>query len=121
MNFDQTPEFEKELKKLSKKYLSLNEDLSAFLKVVEALYTGSSTEKNLFQQAFFDGKRATRLTYSSTTGLEVVKARLDCAYLNSDKLRVIYIFQNSSVLLVEVYAKNVKAREDINRIKRYTQ
>lgn len=121
MNFDQTPEFQKEFKKLLKKYPSLDKDLEAFLKVITVLYTGSKAESALFKQAFFDGKRATHLTYSTNNKAEVVKARLDCAYLNSNKLRVVYIFQEGHVLLIELFAKNVKPREDGSRIKRYLQ
>src|SRR5688572_18178916 len=121
MNFDQTPEFQKELKKLQKKYPSLEKDLEAFLKVITALYTGTEAESAPFRQAFFDGKRATRLTYSTNIEAEVVKARLDCAYLNSNKLRIVYIFQGNHILLVELYAKNTKPREDGSRIKRYLQ
>lgn len=42
MNFDERPEFQKELKQLGKKYKSLPEDLREFCKVVSAEPLGNS-------------------------------------------------------------------------------
>lgn len=113
MNFEQTKEFQKELKQFSKKYKSLHQDLLRFQKLVEALELPE-------MQHFFEGNRATKLSIGEN--YEVVKARLDCAVLGSKQLmRIIYIIFNNQVLFIELFAKNVKPREDVLRIKRYLQ
>lgn len=114
MNFDQTPEFAKELKAFAKKYYSLPNDLKKFQVLI-------ASSEELERLHFFEGNTATKLII--VDGYEVVKARLDCASLgNKQMLRIIYIRRTTtvgSVLLVELYAKNIKAREDVGRIKRH--
>jgi len=113
MNFDQTPEFAKELKAFAKKYRSLTGDLEKFQVLI-------SSSEELERLHFFEGNAATKLNVGE--GYEVVKARLDCASLgNKQMLRIIYIHKTEihSVLFVELYAKNVKSREDDKRIKNY--
>ncbi len=119
MNFDQTGEFAKELKKLGKKWPSLSDDLEALKKVLATLYLGGDKiPAEHIRETFFASKRAAVLQ-TVLEGKEVVKVRLDCRDLNKDMLRVIYIRNKSNILLVELYAKNQKPREDIMRIKHY--
>jgi hypothetical protein len=75
MNFKQTPEFKKDLKRLSKKWRSLPSDVEAVYPQIEDLY-GESEGVAEFRVAFFNGKRATVLYTNG--GVEVVKMRLDC-------------------------------------------
>ena len=113
MNFDQTLEFAKELKTFAKKYRSLTDDLEKFQVLI-------SSSEELERLHFFEGSTATKLNVRD--GYEVVKARLDCASLgNKQMLRIIYIHKTEarSVLFVELYAKNVKSREEDKRIKNY--
>lgn len=113
MNFDQTPEFAKELKAFAKKYWSLASDLEKFKVLI-------SSSEQLEQLHFFEGSTATKPSVGD--GYEVVKARLDCASLgNKQMLRIVYIHkaETRSALFVELYAKNVKDREDDKRIKSY--
>ena len=111
MNFSQSPEFKKELKAFSKKYRSLDQDLKSFEKVVEAV-------DQLEELHFFDNKKATKLHVSEKN--EVIKARLDCSDLgNKNILRIIYTRnkQSNEVTFIELFSKNVKAREDVARVK----
>src|ERR1700704_5610478 len=112
MNFDQTPEFVKELKAFAKKYRSLASDLEKFQVLI-------SSSEELERLHFFEGNTATKL--SNGDGYEVIKARLDCESLgNKQLLRIIYIRKTAapdSVLFIELYVKNVKKREDEKRIK----
>lgn len=111
MNFEQSREFQKEFKRLGKKYRSLKGDLVKFQRLVAKL-------DEPVMQYFFEGNRATKLV--AQPDVEVVKARLDCADLgNKQLLRIVYIKRGDRVLFVELYAKNDKPREDKLRIKRY--
>jgi hypothetical protein len=113
MNFNETSEFSKELKKLGKSYRSINDDLVEFKKVVAVLHL--SEMAHLFQSNAY-----AKLSVSQTH--TVIKARFDCASLgNKQLLRIVIITANdgSEALLIELYAKNVKSREDAARIKNY--
>ena len=122
MNFDQTPEFQKDLKHLVKKWRSLPNDLLAAEQQIVSLYNPEVDETELreYRAAFFNGKRAA-IIYS-TDSIEVVKMRLDVAALGtSDKVRIVFVAVRSdeTVTFVELYSKNEKEREDKGRIKKY--
>lgn len=119
MNFDQTPEFSKELKKYTKKWRSLSSDIESFQQALATLYLGAnSIPAQHIRDTFFARKKGAVLRVISETS-EVVKVRLDCADLNKDMLRVVFIQTKKSILLIELYSKNEKAREDNSRIKKY--
>ena len=119
MNFSQTPEFAKELKKLSKKWRSLPADLAVLQKVITTLYMGANgVPASHIRETFFATKKGAILRTVSENS-EVVKIRLDCSDLNKDMLRVTFIQSEEAVLLVELYAKNQKAREDTERIQKH--
>lgn len=117
MNFEQTGEFAKELKKFSKKWRSLPQDLDLLTAVINTLYFGGDNlPPERIRETFFASKRAAILE-TITKDKEVVKIRLDSRDLNKDMLRVTYIRHGQKVLLVELYSKNEKNREDAIRIK----
>ena len=73
-----------------------------------------------YRSLFFDGKRATILHQSQTH--EVIKMRLDTETRSmSGKLRLVFIavISDGAVTFIELYAKNVKNREDQQRIQKY--
>ena len=118
MNFDQTPEFQKDLKRLSKKWRSLPQDIEDAQLLITDVYADNE-QQELVRQKFFDGKRATKLVPGD---VEVVKMRLDVAALGTNnKVRVVFvaIIAKSSVVFVELFAKNEKEREDPKRYKDY--
>lgn len=120
MNFEQTDEFKKELKKLQKKWRSLPQDIVAAELQISALYS-DDVDAAEYRAAFFNGKRATILQVLEN-GTEVVKMRLDVESLGtSSKLRVVFIaiVTTNSILFVELYAKNDKENLDKSRIKKY--
>ncbi len=120
MNFEQTNEFKKDLKKLQKKWRSLPQDIVAAELQISALYS-NDVDAAEYRAAFFNGKRATILQVLEN-GREVVKMRLDVESLGtSSKLRVVFIaiVTTKSILLVELYAKNDKENLDKSRIKKY--
>lgn len=116
MNFEQTPEFEKDVKRLAKKWRSLPNDIIDVQLTIAEVYN----DNELFAQKFFNGKRATKLMV--TEKYEVVKMRLDVESLGrSDKVRVVFVAvkAGNEVRFIELYAKNEKSREDQARIKKY--
>ena len=122
MNFSETPEFKKDVKRLSKKWRSIPMDIEAVKSYILPLYTHQTDETtaNEYRQAFFAGKIAAIL--HAQEGVEVVKMRLDVADLGrSDKVRIIFIAvkTNDTIRFVELYAKNEKSREDPGRYRSY--
>ncbi len=106
MHFNEIPEFSKELKQLSKKYLSLAGDLDEFKRIVDTIPLGN-------------GKHFHVITRGS--GVAIVKARFFCRYLKGSSLRVIYSYaqQTNTIEFIELYFKGNKENEDRERIKYY--
>jgi len=110
MNFDETPEFKKEFKALTKKWRSLPSDLRKAQIVIQRLYTGDQN----FKEGYFNTNKAAVLTSNET--YEVVKMRLDCAALgNKNLLRLVFVYikTDNGILLVELFSKNDKNREEV--------
>ena len=118
MIFNRLPEFERELKKLTKKWRSLPEDVRKAEVVIRSLYVeipGFNREEA--RKNFFTGRRATILKQGSS--YEAVKMRLDCTSLDSkDALRLVFTLVNSNetCTLIELFSKTDKAREDNHRL-----
>jgi hypothetical protein len=106
MHFNELPQFLKEFKQLSKKYLSLVSDLDEFKKIVAAIPLGTS--KHFY-------------VITRSKGVMIVKARLFCRYLKGSSLRVIYSYtqQTNTIEFIELYFKGNKENEDRGRIKQY--
>lgn len=122
MNFEQTPEFQKDLKRLSKKWRSLASDVEYVKPRIQSLYVErEDIDIEQYRVSMFASKKAAILTATSS-GVEVVKMRLDVADLGrNDKVRIVFIAirTENEILFVELYAKNEKPREDQGRIRRY--
>ena len=111
MNFKETLEFQKDFKRLFKKYKTLPDDLIVFQKVLN-------------QQPKCAGKNFSILTKES--GVEIIKARFFCRSLKRNSLRIIYAYHKKSgdvefvgIEFIELYFKGNKEREDEERIKQY--
>lgn len=111
MNFKNTIEFQKNFKKLSKKFRSLDEDLIEFKKVLNESPLGIGKHFNVITKTDF--------TY-------IVKARFFCQSLKKKDLRIIYayiekyqIIETVSIEFIEIYFKGEKENEDRERIKEY--
>ena len=123
MNFEFVPEFEKDIKRLTKKWRSIPSDIEAAKQYIVPLYVQLSDDVDIdqYRQEFFARKRAAILP--SRGGGEVVKMRLDVESLSTNsKVRVIFVaaVSDNSVKFIELYAKNEKDREDKSRIKKYS-
>lgn len=123
MNFSQTPEFQKDVKRLSKKVKTLASDLVAAEKYIVPLYQKLAPDVDVveYRRNFFAGKRAAILP-GSTDKIEIIKMRLDTDTPQyRQKLRIVFVAkrQGNNILLIEIFSKNDKNREDISRIREY--
>ncbi len=105
-NFNSLPEFKGELKKLSKKYGTLDGDLETFKQVLSISPAGF-------------GKNFTVI--HSTEVVKIVKARMACRSLRNRSLRIIYAYveYEEKIEFIEIYYKGNKKNEDFSRIKGY--
>ncbi len=106
MNFNETDEFSKDFKRLSKKYKSLPDDLLEFKKIITVLPLGS-------------GKHFVIL--HNLEQVKIMKARLFCRYLRGSSLRITYSYKESikTVDFIQIYFKGEQENEDRERIKEY--
>lgn len=81
MNFRNTIEFEKDFKKLSKKFRSLDSDLVEFKKVLNESPLGIGKHFNII---------------TKTESVYIVKARFFCRSLKKKDLRIIYAYIEKS-------------------------
>ena len=105
-DFNALAEFEKEFRRLFKKYRTIGDDFEKFKKVLLVAPTGVG--KNF-------------VIIHSTETIKIVKARMACRALRDRSLRVIYAFSESShrIEFIEIYFKGEKENEDRERIKEY--
>jgi len=107
-NFNLLPEFEKDFKRLFKKYRTLRDDFEKFKKILANYPTGVG---NNF------------VIINSRSARRVIKARMACRTLCDRSLRVIYAYSeiNESFDFIELYFKGDKEREDAERIRCYLE
>ena len=106
ITFDELPEFQKDCKRLGKKYKPLIDDLKEFRNVVSIVPLGNSKHFIIITQIEV---------------LYIVKARLFCRYLKGSSLRVIYAYfeQEQRIEFIEVYFKGDMENENYDRIMEY--
>jgi len=105
-HFKQLPEFEREFKKLSKKYRSLSHDIKDFEDIIRDNPCGV-------------GKGF--VTVHSSPTCKIVKARLACESLQNKNMRIIYAYHKDRIefMYIEIYFKGDKQNEDRERIEEY--
>jgi len=105
-HFDKSPEFEKEIKRLSKKYRSLPKDIKDLEEVLRACPTGLGRNFTVIH-----GGEA----------VKIVKARLACESLHDRSIRIVYAYHNNTFefMYIEIYFKGDKENEDRTRIEKY--
>ena len=111
MNFKNAREFEKDFKKLSKKFKTLDSDLIEFKKVLSESPLGIGKHFNVITKTGF---------------VYIVKARFFCRSLKKKDLRIIYAYIENyqtieiiSIEFIEIYFKGNKENEDRERVKNY--
>ena len=109
-------EFEKDFKKLTKKFRTLEDDLNAFI----------TNQLNLTHKKNIDNKGAVRISDLGIEHPKIYKARkFACKALKgkgaASGIRVIYAYyeQDDIIEFVEIYYKGIKENEDRDRILRY--
>ncbi len=109
MNFNETNEFTKNFKRLSKKYKSLPDDLLEFKKVVSESPLGNKKHFVILHNQEKQEK------------LKIVKARFFCKYLRGASLRIVYAYrQNEEIIdFIEVYFKGERVSENKALINEY--
>jgi mRNA-degrading endonuclease RelE of RelBE toxin-antitoxin system len=116
MQISHVPEFEKDLKKLMKKFSSFEEDLRMFIKVA----------MNAFHRQKIDSRAIFRISDLGIHSPEIYKAKkFACKALKGkgaqSGIRVIYAYyeEERRVVFLELYYKGDKENEDRERIARY--
>jgi mRNA-degrading endonuclease YafQ of YafQ-DinJ toxin-antitoxin module len=111
MNFKNTKEFDKDFKRLFKKFKSLDEDLLEFKKVLIKFPLGIGKHFNIINKTGF---------------LCVIKARFFCKSIKKKDLRIIYAYMQEhkiiemvGIVFIEIYFKGDQENEDRERIKDY--
>ncbi len=107
MEFGETSEFAHDLKRLRKKYLSLDEDVTALREAIEVSPSGDGAKHcNCMRRA---------------GDVIVYKIRLACRYLQASRMRVIYAHhvKERKVVFIELYYKGEHVHEDGGRITAY--
>jgi hypothetical protein len=104
--FSRLPEFEKELKRLSKKYPTIESDIEDIKLILDSSPTGI-------------GKNFTIIKI--TESVTIVKARVHCESLRARRVRLIYAYHPNKIefMYIEVYFKGDKENEDRVRIAEY--
>jgi mRNA-degrading endonuclease RelE of RelBE toxin-antitoxin system len=108
INFQETSEFSKELKKLSKKYKTLGKDFFQF----KEIYLVIALQGN--------GSKHWNLLHENNVG-EIYKVRMHCDSTKGKFFRVIYAYhlKTQTIEFIEIYYKGDKEHEDRERIKDY--
>lgn len=111
MNFKSTVEFQKDFKKLSKKFKTLDSDLMEFKKVLNESPLGIGKHFNVI---------------TKNGSIYIIKARFFCRSLKKKDLRIIYAYIKNhqtvemiGVEFIEIYFKGNKVNEDKERIKNF--
>ena len=105
-NFSRLPEFDKELKKLSKKYPTLESDIEDIKPILLESPTGTGKNFSVIR---------------STDKVKIIKVRIHCESLRARVIRLIYAYHKNKVefIHIEVYFKGDKENEDRERIIQY--
>lgn len=107
MDFQYSSEFERECKKLPKKYRTLDTDLLVLQKAIAVAPRGDGTKH--WSKLWEENNRC------------VMKVRMMCRAVKGSSFRVVYIYDGNTVKIIflEVYFKGNKENEDRERIRRY--
>ena len=102
---------ENEFKQLRKKYRTLADDLERFCKLTLKLENDDN----------FPASNKNYTLLKQTESVSVFKARMACISLRGNKFRIVYARHEASIeiIVIELYTKNQKEREDQQRIEDY--
>lgn len=107
MIFEETSEFQRDFKKLLKKYRTLRDDFEVLKKAIAAAPAGNGT------------KHWNIITKIEAAHVVVLKVRLSCRALKiGNDFRVVYAYDDQKVviLFLEIYSKGRQTTENTDRI-----
>jgi len=112
----QVPEFEKDLRKLSKRLSSLEEDLQTFIKVAMNLYHKQKIDSNAIFHISDLGIKTPKIYKGKKFACRALKGKGA-----QSGIRVIYAYHKEEdwIEFIEIYIKGDKASEDRERIVKY--
>lgn len=104
--FSELPEFTRELKKLSRKYQTLIDDIEDIKPILLSTPEGISKNFTLL---------------NSSPNVKIIKVRIHCESLRTRTIRMIYAYHKDKIefMYIEVYFKGDKENEDRERIQEY--
>jgi len=110
------PEFEKDLKKLLKRFSSLEEDLRVFIKVAMNLYHKQNIDSRAIFQITDLGIKTPKINKAKKFACKALKGKGA-----QSGIRLIYAYHENEdwIEFVEIYYKGDKAIEDRDRIKKH--
>ena len=115
MEVTRLPEFDRDLKRLRKRFATIDKDLKLLLKI-----------QILFHQGRFDNQGTVRIPGVGSEHVRIYKVRkFACKSLKGKAswtgLRLIYCFQpdKKRIELIEIYFKQDKEMEDRDRIRKH--
>ena len=102
--FEELPEFQKDFKRLAKKYPSLSRDFEIRKAVLELFPKGRGMDVDQIPSLKIRSK--------------IYKARIDCQSLKRDSLRLIYCYDEEAavITMIEIYFKGEQQLENRERI-----
>lgn len=102
---------ERDFDRLQKKYRTLPVDLERFCKFT----------LKLEEEKGFPSSNKNFALLKATESFSLYKARIPCSSLRGNKLRIVYARHKQSIvfIVIELYPKNEKNREDQERIAAY--
>jgi len=106
ISYEKLTIFDKEFKRLFKKYRSLEKDLEVLKDALELFPTGQSNNSEIV---------------FNSENVKIVKTRLFCRFLKGSTLRLTYAYHQdeNKICFIEIYFKGDKENEDRERIKEY--
>ena len=108
MKFETISKFDKEFKKLFKKYKTLDQDLEIFKSLVRKQIQLFITKSSNHHAILHSNK--TRITFA-------LKSRLQCRALKNSNLRIVYLYleKEDKIVFIELFFKGDKSTEDTTR------
>lgn len=116
IKFINLPEFDKDFKKLEKRYRSLSEDFDLFKKILDSIYQSLIGNANVFVliESFcgenFTSNKVRKFTCKALKGKG-----------NQSGIRIIFVYEKEKqqITFVEIYYKGDKENEDKERLKNF--
>ena len=116
IKFINLPEFDKDFKKLEKRYRSLSEDFDLFKKILDSIYQSLIGNANVFVliESFcgenFTSNKVRKFTCKAKKGKG-----------NQSGIRIIFVYEKEKqqITFVEIYYKGDKENEDKERLNNF--